>query len=65
MAEEIVSNRPAIAGTAFLAAAMSCVVFVISDVLFGPAAAVVVTALSAAVFGWFWYGLPLMRRARE
>jgi hypothetical protein len=24
-----------------------------------------VTALTAATFAWFWYGLPLSRRARE
>jgi len=61
----VVSNRLAIAGTAFLALAISGAVFVVTDMLFEPTSAAVVAAATAAFFGWFWYGLPLLRRARE
>jgi hypothetical protein len=60
-----VSNRLAIAGTVFLALAISGSVFVVTDMLFEPASAAVVAAATAAVFGWFWYGLPLARRLRD
>jgi hypothetical protein len=32
--------------------------------LFDATSAAVVAAVTAAFFGWFWYGLPLLRRAR-
>jgi hypothetical protein len=57
-----VSNRLAIAGTFFLAVAMSSTVFVVTDLLFETAAAAVVAGLTAGFYGWFWYGLPLVRR---
>jgi hypothetical protein len=56
------SNRLAIAGTVFLALAMTGVVFLITDVLFGGAALAIVTAVVAGLFAWFWFGLPLLRR---
>jgi O-antigen/teichoic acid export membrane protein len=58
------ANRLAIVGTFFLAAGMTAVVFLITDVLFAAWWAALVTALSAVTFAWFWYGLPLRRRAR-
>jgi len=58
----VVSNRLAISGTAFLALAISGAVFVVTDILFDPTSAAVVAAVTAAFFGWFWYGLPLLRR---
>jgi Family of unknown function (DUF6328) len=59
------SNRLSIAGTVFLAAAMSSTVFVVTDVLFETTAAAVVAAATAAFYAWFWYVMPLVRRARE
>jgi predicted neutral ceramidase superfamily lipid hydrolase len=59
------SNRLAIAGTVFLALAMTCTVFVITDVLFGGAATAATTAVAAGLFLWFWYALPLSRRLRD
>jgi len=59
------SNRLAIVGTAFLALGMTATVFLITDVLFASTAAAVVTAATALIFAWFWYGLPLMRRLRD
>jgi Family of unknown function (DUF6328) len=60
----VVSNRLAISGTVFLALAISGAVFVVTDMLFDAPSAAVVAALTAAFFGWFWYGLPLLRRSR-
>ena len=59
------SNRLAIAGTVFLALGMTATVFLITDVLFASTAAALVTGVTALVFAWFWYGLPLTRRLRE
>jgi hypothetical protein len=59
------SNRFAIIGMGFLAAAMSAVVFLISDVFFNLAWVGVITGLTAACFVWFWYGLPLTRREQD
>jgi hypothetical protein len=60
----VVSNRLAISGTVFLALAISGAVFVVTDMLFDAPIAAVVAALTAALFGWLWYGLPLLRRSR-
>jgi hypothetical protein len=57
------ANRLTIAGTAFLALAMTAVVLLITDVLFSFWWAVLATTLVAAGFAWFWYGLALRRRA--
>ena len=57
-----VSNRLALAGLAALALAMTCVMMLIADVLFGTAATVVVTALTAALLGTLWAALPLRHR---
>ena len=57
------ANRLTIAGTGFLALAMTAVVLLITDVLFSFWWAVLATALLAAGFAWFWYGLALRRRA--
>jgi Family of unknown function (DUF6328) len=59
------ANRLTIAGTVFLALAMTCVVFVVTDVVFSTGAAIGVTAFTALAFAWFWYGLPLSRRAAD
>jgi hypothetical protein len=54
-------NRLTIAGLSFLALAMVGVVFLISDVVFGPVTAAVATVCMALVFAWFWFGQPLLR----
>ena len=58
------ANRLTLAGTFFLALAMTCAVFVITDLLYGGTSLAAVTALTAAAFAWFWFGVPLLRRAR-
>jgi hypothetical protein len=60
----VVSNRLAIAGTGFLAISIAGTVFVVTDILFEATSAALVAAATAAFFGWFWYALPLLRRAR-
>jgi predicted membrane channel-forming protein YqfA (hemolysin III family) len=56
------STRAAIAATVFIAAAMTASVFLITDVLFGEPATVIVSTLVAAAFVLFWYAFPLYRR---
>jgi predicted membrane channel-forming protein YqfA (hemolysin III family) len=58
------SNRLAIAGTVFLAAAIIAVVYLVTNLIFGLAATLVATTLAAILFSWLWYGLPLVRRVR-
>ena len=57
------SNTWVIAGMAFLALAMCCVVFFITSFLYSDLAAAV-TALAAGSFAFFWFGLPLYRHFR-
>jgi hypothetical protein len=58
------SNRLAIAGTMFLAAAIVAVVYLVTNLIFGLGATFVATFLATILFGWLWYGLPLVRRLR-
>lgn len=58
----VVYNRFALAGLAVLALSMSGVIMLISDVLFGAAATVVVTAASVLAFAGLWFAGPLLRR---
>ena len=59
------ANRLTIAGLGLLALAISGSVFLVTDILFDLWEAVLVTVVIGAVFGWLWYGLPLLRRARQ
>jgi high-affinity Fe2+/Pb2+ permease len=59
------ANKEAIAGTAFLALAISGATFVITDLLFGVGQAAAVTGALAGMLIWLWYGLPMMRRQKE
>lgn len=58
----VVANRLTLAGLAVLALAMCGVIMLISDLLFGAAATIVVTSCSVVVFGVLWYAGPLLRR---
>jgi len=60
-----VSNRLAIAGTGCLAVGMTAAVFLITDLVYKSTVTGIVTALAAGAFAWFWYGLPLLHRARK
>jgi len=59
------ATRMSIAATVFIAFAMTSAVYLITDVVFGDGAAALVTAATAALFAWFWYGLPLWIRLRN
>jgi hypothetical protein len=59
----VTANRLTIAGSGFLALAMIAVVLLITDLIFSLGWAILATALIAVAFGWFWYGLALLRRA--
>jgi hypothetical protein len=59
------STRAAIAATVFIAAAMTASVYLITDVLFGEPATVIVSSVVAATFVVFWYVFPLYRRFRH
>jgi predicted membrane channel-forming protein YqfA (hemolysin III family) len=59
------SNRLSIAGMVFLSLALVGAAFLVTDLLFHPAAAAVVTAAVAIFFAWFWWGLPLSRKLRD
>jgi hypothetical protein len=61
----VVSNALTIAGLFCLAVAITCVVFVITDLLFHVAWASTFTAFIAAMFLLLWYGLPLGAAIRE
>ncbi|HEY1285749.1 MAG TPA: DUF6328 family protein [Solirubrobacterales bacterium] len=56
------ANRFAIAGLACLALAMTGVVVLVTDVLFGAAATAVVGSISFAMFVLLWFALPIHRR---
>jgi hypothetical protein len=60
-----VSNRLAIAGTVFLAIAMSAAVYLVTDLVYKSTVTALVTGGTAAAFAWFWYGLPLLHRLRD
>jgi hypothetical protein len=59
------ANHMAIAGTVFLAVAVSASVYVITDVMFHASWAAVVTAVTALFAAGTWYVLPLYRRRQE
>ncbi len=55
-------NFLTILGLIFLVPAMVGVIFVITDLMFGPLGAVAVTVLMAASFAGLWFILPLWYR---
>ena len=59
------ANKLTIAGLGFLAIAMSCVVWLITDLLYGSTATAVATAVTALVFAVLWYVIPVVRRLRR
>jgi hypothetical protein len=59
------SNGLVIAGMAFVALAMTGVVFVITDIVFGVPVASGITAFVTGWFVWFWYGLPVARMVED
>ena len=56
------ANAFAIVGTGLLSLAIGGAVFVVSDILFGVAAAAVAAGTVAVGTAWLWFGVPLWRR---
>ena len=61
----VVSNALTIAGLFFLAVAITCAVYVITDFLFQRTWASLFTAVVGAAFLALWYGLPLAAAMRD
>jgi hypothetical protein len=59
-----VSNSLTVCGLLVLALAMTCVMLLIGDVLFSRVAAFVIAGVAAAVFGFFWWLLPVKEGRR-
>ncbi|MGH2710721.1 MAG: DUF6328 family protein, partial [Actinomycetota bacterium] len=59
------ATRQAIAGTVFLALAVTGTVFLITEVMFGVGAAASVAGVILGTLTWLWYGLPLTRKLRD
>jgi hypothetical protein len=57
-----ISNRLAIVGLGLLAIAMTCVLYVVTDLIFGTTAGIVIAVIGALTFGGLWYALPLSRK---
>jgi hypothetical protein len=60
-----IANRLVICGSVFLAFAIVCTIFLISEVLFGIPTALATSIVAGGVFVWLWYGLALVRRAEK
>jgi uncharacterized membrane protein YiaA len=58
----VVANRLAIIGLGFLAVAMTGVILLVTDVLFGTLTVVLACAAVATMFAVLWYLIPLRRR---
>jgi Family of unknown function (DUF6328) len=59
------ANVLALAGTAFLALAITGTVWFVTDVIYAQASTALVTAAVAALFAWIWFVAPLIRRLRK
>jgi Family of unknown function (DUF6328) len=56
------ANRAAIAGTGFLAVGLTTILVLISNVVFGGVAAVIVGTIAGVVVLTLWFAIPLRRR---
>jgi uncharacterized protein DUF6328 len=59
------ANRQAVTALVLLAVALTAVVFFVTDVLFSSAVSITVTAAVLVLMAATWFGLPLLRRARD
>jgi amino acid transporter len=55
-----IGNQLALWGTVFLAAAIVLAVYVVTNVLYVSQLALLTAGVAVVVFGWIWYGLPLI-----
>ena len=56
------ANKLTIVGLVFLALAMTGVVFLITDVLYGSTATAIAAGSTLLAFAVLWYGIPIARR---
>jgi hypothetical protein len=61
----MMSNRLVIGGTVLVAVGIASTVYLVVETLVGGAIAGLIAALNAGWFSWFWFGRPLLDRARE
>ncbi len=59
------ANRMVIAATVLMAYGISATVYLVVETLIGGVVAGVIAAVNAGWFAWFWFGLPLLRRAND
>jgi amino acid transporter len=59
----LTANRLAIVGLSFLAVAMTGVILLVTDVLFGALTSILATVAVGVTFGVLWYLVPLRWRA--
>jgi hypothetical protein len=59
------ANHFAIAGTVLLALAIGGAALLVADLLYGVPIAAAVAAALLAVISWCWFGIPLVRKARD
>ena len=60
-----IGNRSAIVAMVFLSVGLVAILVLISSVVLGGAAPVIVGILTAAAIGWLWFGLALLERERR
>jgi phosphoglycerol transferase MdoB-like AlkP superfamily enzyme len=61
----ITSTRLSIVGIAVLALAVAGAVYLIGDFMFGAGVAALAAGAIGAALVWFWFGLPLARKAGD
>ena len=61
----VTSTRLSIVGLVALTMAVAGATYLIGDVMFGAEVAAVAAAAIGAALVWFWFGLPLARKARD
>jgi amino acid transporter len=59
------ANALAITGTVFLAIGIASSVYLVVSFLYGDAVGVPLAGGLAGLLAWLWYGLPLVREARD
>jgi Family of unknown function (DUF6328) len=59
------SNRLAIVASVFVAVGIGLTVYLVVQTMLGGVLAGVLAAANAAWIGWFWFGWPLLQRARD
>lgn len=59
------ATKMALASLVMLSLALTAVIYLVTDLIYAAPAAPFAAAAAACWFGWFWFGLPLVRRAED